>query len=122
MKNRAAITLLVSTLATALIWALSPVLVGLREPWDADGDFYVGALVVAGMLAGSLRPKPLWAHYLGALIGQLGYELIFLRVGPLFLLGVIFLLGYALIYLITAALGGYIRSRLSAASPRAASS
>jgi hypothetical protein len=54
-------------------------------------------------------------------IGQLGYELIFLHVGPLFLLGVIFLLGYALIYLIAAALGGYVRSRLTAPPPRIAS-
>ena len=107
--------------ATALIWALSPLLIGLNEPWDTDGDFYVTALVVAGMLAGGLCPNPLWAHYLGALIGQLGYELIFLHVGPLFLLGAIFLLGYALIYLIAAALGGYVRARLTAPSPRAAS-
>ena len=121
MKNRPAITLAVSVIATTLIWALSPVLIGLREPWDTDGDFYVGALLVAGMLAGALRPKPLWAHYTGALIGQLGYELIFLHVGPLFLLGVIFLLGYALIYLIAAALGGYVRSRLTAPPPRIAS-
>ena len=121
MTNRAATALLISAIATASIWAFSPLLIGLREPWDTDGDFYVSALTVAGMLAGSLQPKPLWAHYLGALIGQIGYELIFLHVGPLFLLGVIFLLGYALIYLIAAALGGYVRSRLTAPSPVAAS-
>jgi hypothetical protein len=114
-------TFLVSVFATALIWALSPLLIGLNEPWDTDGDFYVAALVIAGMIAGGLSPKPLWAHYLGAMVGQLGYELIFLHVGPLFLLGVIFLLGYALIYLIAAALGGYIRSRLTVPAARAAS-
>jgi len=56
--------------------------------------------------------RPLWGHYLGALIGQLGYELIFLRIGPLFFLGAAFLLGYSVIFLAAAALAGSIRRRL----------
>jgi hypothetical protein len=116
MKRRAAMTVLVSVIASASIWALSPVLIGLREPWDTDGNFYVAALFVAGALAGTLSPKPLWAHYVGAIIGQLGYELTILHVGPLFLLGVVFLLAYGVVYLVAAALGGYVRSKIAGIS------
>ena len=104
MKTRAWLTLSVSAVAGALVWVLSPWLVGHREPWDADGHFYPLALVVAGSIAGLLAPRPLWAHYVGALVGQLGYELLFLHIGPLFVLGAAFLLGYSLIFLVAAAL------------------
>jgi len=112
MKQRAAMTVLVSAIASASIWALSPFLIGLREPWDTDGNFYVAALFVAGLVAGTVSPKPLWAHYVGVLIGQIGYELTILHVGPLFLLGVVFLLAYGLVYLVAAALAGYVRSKI----------
>ncbi len=118
MKQRAAMTVLVSVIASASIWALSPLLIGLREPWDTDGNFYVAALFVAGVLAGTVSPKPLWAHYVGALIGQTGFELIVLHVGPLFLLGVVFLLVYGLVYVVAAALGGYVRSKIAGTSAR----
>jgi len=112
LKARAWTTVLVSAAAGALVWALSPWLTGYVEPWDADGLFYAGALIVAGSVAGAITPRPLWALYLGALIGQLGYELIFLRLGPLFFLGAAFLLGYSVIFLAAAALAGSIRRRL----------
>ena len=116
MKTRAWLTVLVSAAASASVWALSPLLVGHREPWDADGYFYVVALVVAGSVAGLLAPRPLWAHYLGALAGQLGYEALFLPIGPLFVLGAAFLLGYSLIFLAAAALAAYARARLTSRS------
>jgi hypothetical protein len=112
MKHRAGMTVLVSAIASASIWALSPFLIGLREPWDTDGNFYVAALFVAGLVAGTVSPKPLWAHYVGVLIGQIGYELTILHVGPLFLLGVVFLLAYGLVYFVAAALAGYVRSKI----------
>jgi len=104
--------MLVSVVASALVWALSPWLVGHREPWDADGLFYVAALLVAGALAGLLAPKPLWAHYLGSLIGQLGYEVLFLGIGPLFVLGAAFLLGYCIIFVVAAGVAAHLRARL----------
>lgn len=113
MKPRVWVTVLVSAVAGALVWALSPWLTGYQEPWDADGFFYFGALVVAGSAAGAITPRPLWALYLGALIGQLAYELIFLRLGPLFLLGAAFLLGYSAVFLVAAALAGSFRRRLA---------
>ncbi len=103
---------LLSALAGGLIWAASPWLGGPREPWDADGFSYLAALVGAGALAGLAAPKPLWAHYAGAVAGQLAYELAFLPVGPLVLLGVGFLLAYSLVFAVAAALAGSLRRRV----------
>ncbi len=112
MKRRTVFAFLVSAAASALVWALSPWLTGHAEPWDADGMFYAGSLAVAGSGAGALIPKPLWAHYFGAVVGQLVYELLFLDIGPLFLLGAVFLLGYSLIYLAAAAVAARIRLKV----------
>jgi hypothetical protein len=71
MKSHPWQTFLISTVAGAIVWALSPWLAGQREPWDVEGFYYMGALLVAGVAAGMLAPRPFWAHYLGGLIGQL---------------------------------------------------
>ena len=111
MKNRAVLAFMVAAVTSALVWAASPWLTGQREPWDAEFPFYFLALLVAGAVAGALAPKPLWAHYLGSFIGQLSYEAIFLKLGPLFVLGAMFLLGYCLVFVAAASLMGYIRLR-----------
>lgn len=116
MSRQSVLAFLVSAAASALIWALSPLLTGRVEPWDADGLFYPGSLVVAGLGAGVLMPKPLWAHYWGSIAGQLGYELLFLKPGPLVLLGAVFLLGYSAIFLLAAALAAYLRSKVRPAN------
>jgi len=116
MRARARHTLLIAAAASALVWAFSPWLSGHSEPWDAEGPYYVGALVVAGTVAGLLAPKPLWAHYLGTLIGQLGYEVVFLRIGPLFVLGAAFLLAYSIVFLVAAAAAAHLRGRMQADS------
>lgn len=119
-NKRVWITVLVSAAVGAVIWALSPWVTGHREPWDAAGIYYVVALFVGGLVAGVLSPRPLWAHYVGAFIGQIGYEVLFLRVGPLFILGAAFLLGYTIIFSIGAAVAAQLRGRLkrrSGASP-----
>ncbi len=105
---------LLSALAGGLIWAASPWLGGPREPWDADGIAYLAALAVAGALAGLAAPRPLWAHYAGAVVGQAGYALAFLPVGPLALLGAGFLLACSLVFAAAAALAGWLRRRLRA--------
>lgn len=87
-------TCLIAALASAAIWALTPLLANRREPWDVDGSFYIVALLIAGIVAGAIAPRPLWAHYVGSFIGQLGYELIFLRIGPLVIIGAVLLLFY----------------------------
>jgi hypothetical protein len=119
MKTHAWLTMGVSAVASALIWALSPWLVGHSEPWDAGGQFYGLALLVAGSVSGWLCPRPLWAHYFGAFVGQLVYEVIFLRVGPLFILGAAFLLGYSFIFLGAAAASSYLRGRVGPKSAHA---
>lgn len=48
MSRRAALAFLVSAAASALIWALSPLLTGHAEPWDAGWLFYPGPLVLLG--------------------------------------------------------------------------
>lgn len=106
-------TFLLSVFAGAAIWALTPVLTNYREPWDIEGQFYVAALLIAGAVAGAIAPKPLWAHYLGTFMGQLGYELLFLRIGPLVVIGAVILLGYCAVYTMAAAVAGFIRGRLA---------
>jgi len=105
-------TLLVSASAAALVWALSPWITGHWEPWDADGIYYLAALFVAGAVAGLLSPQPLWAHYLGAFIGQLAYEVVVLGAGPLLAVGLIFLLGYTIVFALGAAIVVQARRRL----------
>jgi len=112
VKSSSWITLLVSTLTSASVWALTPLLTNRQEPWDVEDNFYIAALLIAGAIAGAIAPKPLWAHYLGSFVGQLGYELIFLRVGPLVLIGAVLLLGYCALYSVGAALGGFIRKQI----------
>lgn len=119
MNRQSVFAFLVAVAACAFIWALSPLLTGHTEPWDADGLFYPGSLVMAGLVAGGLMPKSLWAHYLGAIVGQLGYELLFLRVGALALLGAVFLLGYSLIFLAAAASAAYLRNKVRPVNERA---
>ena len=110
MKHRAALAGLLSAIVSAAIWAGSPMITGHREPWDAGGLFYVTSLVAGGFVCGLFIPKPLWAHYLGSVSGQVLYELLFLRIGPLFILGVGFLLGYSLLFLAGAFVGALLRA------------
>jgi hypothetical protein len=112
MKHRAAVTFVVAALLGATIWLASPWVTGHKEPWDADGIFYLGALVVTGLIAGVVSPKPLWAHYFGSFIGQLSYGLLFLRVGPLVFVGVGFLLAYCLLFVAAAFAAARIRAFL----------
>lgn len=112
MKHRAAVTFVVAAMLGATIWLASPWVTGQKEPWDADGIFYLGALVVTGLIAGFVSPKPLWAHYLGSFIGQLSYGVLFLKVGPLVFIGVAFLLAYCLLFVAAAFAAARIRAFL----------
>lgn len=109
MDPRQWVTILISTLAAASVWALSPWLAGHREPWDAESYYYPVALLIAGAIAGYIAPRPLWAHYVGAVVGQIVFQAVFLRIGPLFLLGVVFLLGYSVVFLLAAGIAGWMR-------------
>jgi hypothetical protein len=97
----------------AAIWGLSPVMTGRFEPWDTESLYYPAALILAGLASGSILPRPRWAHYAGVCTGQFAYELLFLEQGPLLLLGVLFLLGYGVIFLAGATVAGMIRHRFT---------
>ncbi len=112
--RRAAIAFILAAILSAAIWASSPLVTGHREPWDADNFVYLGSLCAAGVISGCSIPKPLWAHYLGSVVGQMTYELIFLPLGPLFVLGVGFLLGYSLLFLVGALIGSLLRRYFNA--------
>ena len=114
--QRRSVTIAVAAVTSAIVWALSPWFVGEREPWDVDSPYYLLALATAGSVAGMLAPRPLWAHYVGAVLGQALYQAYFLSTGPMFIIGVVLLLGYSLIFVAAAALTGFLRVRLSSRS------
>ena len=118
MMRSSAVTFFIASVTSALIWVVSPFVTGHAEPWDAQVLFYPGALAIAGFISGALTPRPLWAHYAGAVAGQLTYELIFLKLGPLFVIGAVFLLGYSVIFLVAAMVGGRVRRRDASVEPR----
>jgi len=102
------ISLIASAVSGALIWALSPVITGAIEPWDAESPYYFVSLFIAGFLVGLFRPGNSWTVFTGIVTGQLIYMTVFLEAGPLMVLGVIFLLGYGLL----SVLGALLASRL----------
>ena len=109
MKSRVLLALVVSAALSAAVWALSIPLTGKAEPWDAESPYYIVALAFAGVISGTVVPKRLWAHYLGAILGQVAYELAFLKLGPLFIIGLVFLAGYSLIFVAAAAIVASLR-------------
>jgi hypothetical protein len=108
-KLRAGVALAVAAVIGAAIWAISPWATGQSEPWDAENLFYIAALITGGLVSGFLFPRPLWAHYVGSVVGQLGYELLFLKIGALLLLGAVFMLGYSVVFLVGAIAGSRLR-------------
>ncbi|MBI4783243.1 MAG: hypothetical protein HY785_18270 [Oscillatoriophycideae cyanobacterium NC_groundwater_1537_Pr4_S-0.65um_50_18] len=109
MKRELAINFLFSFVSGAMVWALSPFLSGQVEPWDAKGFYYSAALLMVGLLVGLARPKHVWSHYAGIILGQLAYMLCFLPGGPLIPVGVAILAAYSTIALAGAASGIWFR-------------
>jgi len=116
VKRRAGVAIVLAAVVSAAIWASSLWVTGHREPWDAESLFYAGSLAAGGLISGLSIPRPLWAHYAGSVAGQVIYELIFLPMGPFFVLGLGFLPGYSLLYLAGALVGSRVRLHLD---PRA---
>jgi len=118
MKSRPLLAAAAAASISAAVWALSLWATGHNEPWDAESLYYVTALFAGGLISGVLIPRPLWAHYVGGVSGQVIYELLFLRIGPLFVVGVGFLLAYSLLFLAGAFFGS--RARVHFTKPPAA--
>ena len=100
-----------SAVLGAAVWALSMPLAGHAEPWDAEGPYYFVGLLVAGAISGAVMPRHLVVQYIGAVAGQAAYELVFLPVGPLFVIGLAFLIGYSFIFIAAAAIVATFRTR-----------
>jgi len=109
MKKELGISLLTSFVLGALVWALSPALSGHAEPWDAEGVYYPASLLLTGLLSGFIRPQYFWVHYLGVILGQLAFMLLFVPGGPLIIVGIALLAVYSLITLAGAAAGAGVR-------------
>jgi hypothetical protein len=116
VKSHALLAIFLAAALSAVIWALSIPLTGKAEPWDAESPYYFVALALAGIISGLVVPKHLWAHYVGAVIGQVTYELAFLKLGPLFVLGLLFLGLYSLIFFGAAAIASSFRKDRPAGS------
>lgn len=114
MKRSVLRALLLAALAGAAIWGLSPLLTGHVEPWDAGGLYYNVALALGGGLCGSVSPKPLWPLYVGSVAGQVLYVLGWLPAGPLFLVGLMFVLLWSLVFLAGAHVGSRARAKWQA--------
>ena len=93
----------------AAIWLLSPLITGRREPWDAEGGYYVTALLGTGLLGGLLAPKHRFSVALGVLGGQalvlLGGVVAEPASGGLWPLGLLFLGLISVLALVGAGLG-----------------
>jgi len=107
-------SLLLAALAGAAIWGLSPLVTGHVEPWDAGGLYYTLALALGGGLCGSVTPKPLWPLYIGCVAGQILYLLGWLPTGPLLPVGLMFVLLWSLVFLVSAYVGSRARTRWQA--------
>jgi hypothetical protein len=104
----------------AAIWLLSPLITGRREPWDAEGNYYAGALLAAGALAGITVPSYWGTTVLGIFAGQvlvlLGGVLADPSSGGLWPLGILLLGAYSVLALLGAAIVKgvrQVRSRFS---------
>ena len=112
MSKDSVLALGIAAILAAAVWAVSVPFTGQREPWDAEGGFYPSGLLLAGLLAGAVMPRPLWAHYVGGIVGQFAYMLLFLGSGPLVGLGAIFMAISSLVLLIGALTGSRLRLAL----------
>lgn len=105
------INIAIAIVLGAFIWSISPYYTGQAEPWDAESSYYAVALFVTGLLLGIFRPMRLWSHPVGIVLGQLLYQLVFLSIGPLLLIGIMFLLVFSLFSLAGAFVGKILRTK-----------
>lgn len=108
MKSMAAnvsINISLAIFAGALIWAASPFITNQLEPWDSESRYYAVSLITIGFSLGLARPKQIWSHPIGIVVGQLIYILAFLPIGPLFAVGALSLVFYSFLTFAGAFLG-----------------
>ena len=109
MDRGKVISFSVAAVLGAAIWAISPAVLGVVEPWDAESPYYYVSLFVAGVLVGLVVPRHVWVVLIGVVAGQLVYMLAVLPKGPMLPLGVVFLFGYGVLALVGAFLSAKLR-------------
>lgn len=112
VKKELFISILVSGLLGALVWAFSPYATGFDEPWDAETPYYIICLFSTGFITGVLCPRNIWAVLLGVVMGQLLYLYVFLPLGPLVSVGIIFMIVYGFLAVFGAFAGARARQFL----------
>ena len=99
----------------AAIWLLSPMVTGRREPWDAEGPYYVGTLFGAGIFGGLAIPTHWGSSTLGVFAGQASVLLAGVLAEPasggLWPLGLVFLGFYSVLALFGTGVGATLRRR-----------
>jgi len=105
MKKSAKLNILISSFIGAFIWFASPYLSGELEPWDSETFYYIGSLFFGGIILGLYNSEKIWAYAIGIFLGQLIYSLLFLPLGPLILIGILYLAGSSLICYLGAIIG-----------------
>ena len=92
-----------------LLWALSPWLFGVREPWDTDTYVYTVVLVSGGVVLAQLSRRPFLTGYLGVWLGQLAAVLLPWQDATWFLIGLVTTALGSLVFLAGAVLGWVFR-------------
>lgn len=110
MKHEATLGFSVAFVCGAAIWFLAPFVTGHAEPWDADGAFYLLALLVTGAIAGWLTPRKIAPILPGIALGQFLYMLLVLPIGPLWFVGLVSLFVYGIVALVAAFISSRLRS------------
>ncbi len=90
---------------------------GKAEPWDSETPYFSVALLGAGLILGLVQPRRQLLHWCGVVLGQLAWQVAFLPLGPLMVVGVLFLLLWSLLALGGSALGSAIRWLASTLAP-----
>lgn len=117
MGNLSKLNIIIGFICGFLIWALSKIIIGVSEPWDAEGIailYYPVSLLLAGVISALPSSKHFILGCVGIYCGQVAQVLLFRASGPLWLIGAF----YGLVFLLLSVLGGLIvyvikRSRIT---------
>lgn len=102
MNKMKYLNLTIGIILGVLIWALSPRLTGLQEPWDGAFLYYFGFLFLAGLLSAIPSPRLWWVGTIGIYAGQWAYIFLLHGGGNLWPIGMIM----SGIFMTISALGG----------------
>jgi len=103
MKRKYVNNLVVGVLCGFSIWMISIPLLGISEPWDAEGIailFYPVSLVFAGVLSALPSPRHFLVGCVGVYFGQVLQWVLFHPGDGLWIIGAMFSLGFLLLSVI----------------------